>query len=105
MRAARPDWARCWCAKAGSTGGPAAWPAGDGGWRVRTATEEDIPAIVELLDRDHRARPFGYRYDQGEMEHRLARWPGMTLERTYLAFDPRGRLGGMTSAWDPAAVK
>jgi len=82
-----------------------AWRAGAGRWRVRRATEEDVPAIADLLDRDHRARSFGYRYDQGEFEHRLARWPGMTLERTYLAFDPRGRLGGVTSAWDPAAVK
>src|SRR5206468_695733 len=26
-------------------------------YRVRTATAEDVPAIVSLLDRDHRARP------------------------------------------------
>jgi hypothetical protein len=76
-----------------------------GPYRVRTATADDVPAIVALLDRDHRARPFGYRYDQGEFEHRLAHWPGMSLERTYLAFDAAGTLVGVTSAWDPAAVK
>ncbi len=72
---------------------------------VRAAAAEDVAAVVELLDRDHRRRPFGYRYDQGEFEHRLRHWPGMTLERTYLAFDPAGRLVGVTSAWDPSTVK
>jgi hypothetical protein len=72
---------------------------------VRTATAVDVPAIAALLDRDHRARPFGYRFDQGEFEHRLAHWPGLALERTYLAFDRAGALAGVTSAWDPAAVK
>ncbi len=74
-------------------------------YRVRTATPDDVAAIVRLLDRDHRARPFGYRYDQGELEHRLDRWPGMTLDRTYLALDHDERLVGVTTAWDPAAVK
>jgi len=74
-------------------------------FEVRCAIAADIPGIVALLDRDHRRRPFGYRYDQGEFEHRLRSWPGMTLENTYVALDPLGRLVGVTSAWDPAAVK
>ena len=74
-------------------------------YRVRIATADDVPAIVGLLDRDHRARPFGYRYDQGEFEHRLAHWPGMSLESTYVAFDEAERLVGVTTAWDPAPVK
>jgi hypothetical protein len=74
-------------------------------YTVRRAMPEDVPAMAALLDADHRARPFGYRYDLGELEHRLARWPGLTLERTYLAFDAGGRLVGCTSAWDPSAVK
>ena len=76
-----------------------------GPYRVRVAMAADLPAIVDLLDRDHRERPFGYRYDQGEFEHRLANWPGLSLERTYVAFDATGRIVGVTSAWDPAAVK
>lgn len=72
---------------------------------VRRATPEDVPAMTALLDADHRARPFGYRYDTGELEHRLARWPGLRVEDTYLAFDTGGRLVGCTSAWDPWEVK
>ena len=73
--------------------------------RTRRATAQDVPAIVSLLDRDHRQRPFGYRFDQGEFEHRLEHWPGMTLDRTYVAVDRDGRLLGITSAWDAAAVR
>ncbi|QSQ22008.1 hypothetical protein JY651_43845 [Pyxidicoccus parkwayensis] len=72
---------------------------------VRRATEEDVPAMAALLDADHRARPFGYRFDTGEMEHRFAHWPGLRVEDTYLAFDASGRLVGCTSAWSPEAVK
>lgn len=72
---------------------------------VRTATQGDLPALTAFLDADHRVRPFGYRFDQGELQHRLARWPGFTLESTYLALDSTGRLVGCTTAWDPSAVK
>jgi hypothetical protein len=74
-------------------------------YTVRRATPEDVPAMTALLDADHRSRPFGYRYDLGELEHRLARWPGLEVGRSYLAFDPNGRLVGCTSVWDPSAVK
>lgn len=74
------------------------------GLEVRTARDGDVPAIVALLDADHRSRPFGYRFDAGELEHRLARWPGFTLEKTYLAF-ARERLVGVTTAWDASSVK
>lgn len=80
-------------------------PARRVAYDVRTAVAADAAAIALLLDRDHRARPFGYRFDDGEWEHRLARWPGLGLERTYLAFDRAGRLVGVTSAWNPASVK
>ncbi|WNG40962.1 hypothetical protein F0U61_50150 [Archangium violaceum] len=72
---------------------------------VRRATPGDIPAMAAMLDADHRARPFGYRYDQGELEHRLERWPGLSVEGCYLAFDGGGKLVGCTSVWDPDAVK
>ncbi|WP_434384579.1 hypothetical protein [Melittangium boletus] len=76
-----------------------------GRYRVRRATPEDIPAMAARLDADHRARAFGYRYDLGELEHRLADWPGLRVEGCYLAFDPDGTLVGCTSVWDPQAVK
>ncbi|RKG92524.1 hypothetical protein D7V97_40840 [Corallococcus sp. CA053C] len=72
---------------------------------VRRATTADVPAMTALLDADHRARPFGYRYDAGELEHRFAHWPGLRVEDTFLAFDTGGRLVGCTSAWNPDAVK
>jgi hypothetical protein len=74
-------------------------------YRVRCAQEQDIPEIVALLDSDHRQRPFGYRFDQGEFEHRLKNWPGFSLANTYLAFDAKERLVGCTTAWDPSPVK
>jgi hypothetical protein len=76
-----------------------------GPFTVRRATPGEVPAMAALLDADHRARPFGYRYDQGELEHRLERWPGLGVEGCYLAFDREARLVGCTSVWDPSAVK
>ncbi len=72
---------------------------------VRRARAEDLPDIVELLARDHATRPFGWRFDDGELEHRIARWPGYRLEDTFVAHDGAGRLRGVTTAWDPVAVK
>ncbi|MES1205107.1 MAG: hypothetical protein ABUS79_04145, partial [Pseudomonadota bacterium] len=72
--------------------------------QVRTATPDDLALLRAFLDADHRRRPFGYRFDDGELEHRLSVWPGFSLQRTYLAF-AGGRLVGCTSAWDAAAVK
>lgn len=73
--------------------------------RVRTATREDLPALTNFLDKDHRQRPFGYQYDSGELEHRLAHWPGFGLDQTYLCEDGAGRLVGACTAWDANAVK
>jgi hypothetical protein len=72
---------------------------------VRSATPDDLPAIAALLDEAHRRRPFGYRYDDGELQHRLARWPGFTLDDTLVALDARGALLGVTTLWDPSPVK
>ncbi|HEX8440411.1 hypothetical protein [Archangium sp.] len=75
-----------------------------GRFQVRRATAADVPAMAAMLDADHRTRPFGYRYDQGELQHRLEHWPGLSVEGCYLAFDG-GKLVGCTSAWDPEEVK
>jgi len=74
-------------------------------WWVRPATTTDVPALRAWLDADHRRRLFGYRFDTGELEHRLRHWPGLRLEHTYLAYDRQGQLAGCASVWDPAAVK
>lgn len=72
---------------------------------VRRATADDVPALAALLADAHRRRPFGYRFDDGELEHRLARWPGFTLDDTLVATGPRGELLGVTTLWDPSPVK
>lgn len=72
---------------------------------VRTATSTDLPQLVDALSLAHRARPFGYRYDDGEFQHRLARWPGFSLDETLLAVNARGDLLGCCTVWDPSPVK
>jgi hypothetical protein len=75
------------------------------GLRIQTATADNLAAITALLASDHRARAFGWRFDDGEFEHRLATWPGFSLEQTFCAFADDGRLLGVTTCWDPSAVK
>lgn len=82
------------------------WPASrQNNWEVGHASAADLPALGAFLDHTQRALPGGYRFDSGELEHRLACWPGFTLEQTFLAYDRRGRLAGCATVWDPAAVK
>ena len=72
---------------------------------VRTATADDVTAIADFLAADHRQRPFGWRFDDGEFQHRLQNWPGFALDETYLAFDDRQHLVGVTTCWDASMVK
>lgn len=71
---------------------------------VRTAEPDDVPALASFLASDHGKRPFGYRFDDGELEHRLARWPGFSLQDTFVA-RAGGRIVGVCTAWDCAPVK
>lgn len=80
-------------------------PAPPPGLHVRRATEADVPAIVALLARDHQRRPFGWRFDDGEFEHRLRAWPGFSLAQTFVVSDNKDQLLGVTTCWDTAAVK
>lgn len=79
------------------------------GLRVDTATAADLGELTAFLDADHRGRPFGYRFDEGELEHRLGRWPGFRLDDTLVVrADEGGRGGrvvGCATLWDASPVK
>ncbi len=73
--------------------------------KVRSARPGDVAQVVEVLSDAHRARAFGYRFDAGEFEHRLAQWPGFSLDDTLLAVDGGERILGLCTLWDPSPVK
>ena len=75
------------------------------GLTVRRATTTDLPRITALLAADHKRRPFGWRFDTGEFEHRLVHWPGFRIENTFIVVDDRDVLRAVTTCWDPHAVK
>jgi hypothetical protein len=84
------------------------WPRKEqvpAGLQVAAAAAEDIPALAQLLHEDHEQRPFGYRFDAGELEHRLERWPGFRLEDTIVVRDAGGRIQGCGTLWDASPVK
>lgn len=72
---------------------------------VSTARPEDVAPLARFLDADHRGRAFGFCFGAGELERRLATWPGFRLDATYIARDRGGQIVGCTTAWDPAPVK
>jgi len=72
---------------------------------VASATPNDLPAVTALLHADHQQRPFGYRFDDGELEHRLAHWPGFSLDDVLVAKDSTGAVCGVASVWNPKPVK
>lgn len=71
---------------------------------VSTATESDVPALSAFLHEDHQRRPFGYRFDDGELAHRVKHWPGFSLSDTFVA-KAGGVVVGCCTAWDAAPVK
>jgi hypothetical protein len=72
---------------------------------VASATRDDVEPLAAFLHEDHKTRPFGYRFDDGELEHRLARWPGFSLADTFVVRARSGEIVGCATAWDPAPVK
>ncbi len=75
------------------------------GVTVSIANAGDVDAIVALLAKDHARRPFGWRFDDGEFQHRLAHWPGYSLDHTFVAKNEHGDVVGVVTCWDAAAVK
>ena len=74
-------------------------------FRVRRATESDVPALAAFLDYDARSRPFGQPMPEAELRRRLGEWPGLSSESFYLAEDRGGALAGCLAVWDAAPVK
>lgn len=75
------------------------------GVRIERAAPIDVPEITRFLDADHRHRPLGYDFASGEFERRLTRWPGFSLDDTYLARTPLGTLAAVCTVWDAAPVR
>jgi hypothetical protein len=74
-------------------------------FRVRRATETDIPTLAAFLDADARRRPFGQPMPEVELRRRLREWPGLRIDSFYLAEDGSGALVGCLAMWDAAPVK
>jgi hypothetical protein len=74
-------------------------------FRVRRATEADIPTLSAFLDADARRRPFGQPMPEAELRRRLREWPGLRIDSFYLAEDGSGALVGCLATWDAAPVK
>ncbi len=74
------------------------------GLSVRTATEDDVSQITNLLSEDQRRREFGYVVDEALLRTRLETWPGLKLEDFRLAFRDE-ELVGVAAPWDAYSVK
>lgn len=73
---------------------------------VRAATDADIPAIAELLDRDASTRAFGIPMDVARLRADLEAWPGLSIGDFLLAIDAAdGSLAGCIAPWDATPVK
>lgn len=77
------------------------WPVRKSGdYDIRPAGIQDIPVIVELLNREHRNRLFGNQYSEDTFQEYLAACPGLDIGDYYLAFDRKGNPAGVCAAWD-----
>jgi GNAT superfamily N-acetyltransferase len=77
----------------------------ESGYTVRTATTGDIPAIVSLLNTEHRDRLFGNIYREESFQNYLKSCPGLEINNYYMAFDKNGKLTGVCAAWDCSLFK
>jgi hypothetical protein len=68
-------------------------------YRIRRATEDDLPEISGLLDNEYRNRLFGPVMTPLELAKTIIRRPGFDISNYYLA-EKEGRIVGTCSAWD-----
>lgn len=74
-------------------------------YTIRTATTQDIPAIVTLLNNEHKERLFGNLYREDTFQNYLNNCPGLTISDYYLALDKKGKPSGVCAAWDCSSFK
>jgi hypothetical protein len=74
------------------------------GYKVRRATAEDIPVMVDLLQKEHRQRDFGIVYDTGIFSVNLGQ-RGLIIEDYFVATDKQGFIRGVCLAWDCGAFR
>jgi hypothetical protein len=75
------------------------------GGGIARARSSDLGEITAWLAAHHQKIPFGFAFDEGELERRLHRWPGLEVGSFFVARDPQGRLVGTASVWSPEPVK
>jgi hypothetical protein len=70
---------------------------------VARGTEADREPLKAFLDRQSRAKTFGYIYagPASELDRRLNHWDGFTLSSFFIARNPSGRILGAFGAFDP----
>jgi len=68
-------------------------------YRVRNANPEDIPEMVNLLDREHKQRDFGIIFQQDDFLKNLKE-RGLKIEDYYVALNKKGEMKGVCLAWD-----
>jgi hypothetical protein len=72
---------------------------------VRRATPDDIPAIVSLLNEEHKGRLFGLLYSEKTFMDYLSKRPGLAIDNYYIAQDGAGGTCGVCAAWDCTSFK
>ncbi len=75
-----------------------------GGLSIREARASDLDAVIDFLDQQQTARPFGYCFDD-ELPRRLRAWPGFGFERFFIVEDRRGRIRAVAAPWSPGDAK
>jgi hypothetical protein len=72
---------------------------------VRRAKDEDIPVIVNFLNKEHSERLFGNVYSEETFPKQLERNRGLLITDYFLAFDKTGKCCGVCAAWDMGSMK
>jgi hypothetical protein len=73
-------------------------------YRVRNAAMEDIPAIVRLLNEEHRQRDFGSIFSEDRFLPVLQERQ-LQIGDYYVATDQRGEIKGVCLAWDCSSFR